>query len=70
MDSKRFVTFQDYISHYAIDMDYLKKGCDRPEDWDKYNQAEIFYDTDKEIKEQQSYLELERKFLNVFGKAW
>ncbi len=51
-------------------MDYLKKGCDEPEDWDKYNQAEIFYDTDKEIKEQQSYLELERKFLNVFGKAW
>ncbi|MCZ0808121.1 hypothetical protein [Brevibacillus laterosporus] len=104
MESKRFVTFQDYISHYAIDMDYLKKGCDRPEDWDKdvlfvdkwdkfdiqytnkmyrinrfptliqnwdkYNQAEIFYDTDKEIKEQQSYLELERKFLNVFRNLW
>ncbi|TPG70374.1 hypothetical protein EEL31_18995 [Brevibacillus laterosporus] len=104
MESKSFVTFQDYISHYTIDMDYLKQGCDRPEhwdkdilfvdkwdefdkqytnkmyrinrfptliqNWDKYNQAEIFYEKDREINEQRDYLDIERKFLNVFRNLW
>ncbi|QDX91999.1 hypothetical protein C2W64_01039 [Brevibacillus laterosporus] len=51
MESKVFVTFQEYISHYCIDINYLKKGCDLPQHWDNDN---LFIDKWSEFDKQYS----------------